>query len=174
MPTRDWGRIIIGLLIVAVGAAFLVVNAGSGFWSYVWPAAIIVSGLFVLSRRGGAIAQTRSSDVVVAAGLLGGPEIASASQNFRGGTLTGVLGGVTLDLRGAHPAPEGASINATAVLGGIDIIVPHGWRIAITATPILGGIADKTDHDHAPSPDAPLLTIDGLSILGGIDVKHSK
>jgi hypothetical protein len=40
---------------------------------------------------------------------------------LRGAELTAVLGGVTLDLRNALPAPEGATVTATAVFGGLEL-----------------------------------------------------
>ena len=85
-----------------------------------------------------------------------------------------MFGGVTLDLRSARPAPEGAVISATAVFGGVEIIVPQGWRVAVKATPIFGGVDDKTIHEAALDPDAPTLTIDGLVLFGGIEIRHDK
>jgi Cell wall-active antibiotics response 4TMS YvqF len=113
-------------------------------------------------------------DVVIASGIFGGPALASASQAFRGGSLTALFGGVTLDLRAARPIPDGAAINATAAFGGVEVLVPRGWRIALTATPIFGGVEDKTEHTASLDPDAPLLRIDGLCVFGGIEVKHDK
>lgn len=52
-----------------------------------------------------------------------------------------MFGGITLDLCGARLDPAGATITAT--FGGIDIIVPRGWRIAMKGTPIFGGIEVK-------------------------------
>jgi hypothetical protein len=170
-----------GPLIFLIGGTLLLLvttNVISGdVWSFVWPMAVIAGGLLIIGRwrtvsttRG----QPRSDDVIVADGIFGGPTIASGSQNFRAASLTAVFGGVTLDLRSARPAPEGAAINATAVFGGIELLVPHGWRVAVKATPIFGGIDDKTVHDPAPAPDAPLLAIDGLALFGGIEIKHEK
>ena len=97
----------------------------------------------------------------------------STSRQFRGAWLTGVFGGVTLDLRGAELAEDGAAINATAAFGGVEILVPRGWRVSVRSTPILGGVEDKTEHPAA-SADAPVLRIDAVAVLGGVDVKHEK
>jgi hypothetical protein len=45
-----------------------------------------------------------------------------SSRPLLGRWLTAIFGGITLDLRDARPAPEGASINATVAFGGIDIL----------------------------------------------------
>jgi hypothetical protein len=145
-------------------------------WDYVWPSLIILAGVAIAARwRGRAIAPGASvEEVVRAAGIFGGPKVVSTAQRFRGAWLTAVFGGVTLDLRGARPAPGGASINATAAFGGIDILVPRGWRISVRTTPIFGGLDDKTDHSEPPADDAPLLHIDAVAVFGGVDIKHGK
>jgi predicted membrane protein len=100
--------------------------------------------------------------------------VANVSQAFRGASLTAVFGGVNLDLRHARPAAEGARITATAAFGGIDILVPTGWRVALKGLPIFGGIEDKTDHTADLPDDAPVLQVDALAIFGGVEVKHRK
>lgn len=228
-PIRDYGRILLGLVVLTLGVLFLldsadVLDAGKAIshywptviiamalfqfaegthgwvgpsifliagsllllvtsdvvsgdvWSYVWPIAIIAGGILIIGRWRTSTrpAQAHADDMIVADGIFGGPTVASASQNFRAASLTAVFGGVTLDLRNARPAPEGAAINATAIFGGIELLVPQGWRIAVKATPIFGGVDDKTVHDPDPGPDAPTLVIDGLTLFGGIEVKHNK
>lgn len=173
-------RAVLGpLILVAAGTLLLLVTADvieGDVWSYVWPTALIVVGLVAIARWAGAGALPRNAgdDVVVASGIFGGPTVANASQAFRGASLTAVFGGVVLDLRQARPAPEGARITATAAFGGIEILVPHGWRIAIKGTPIFGGVDDKTRHDADLPADAPLLRVDALAVFGGVDIKHGK
>ncbi len=121
-----------------------------------------------MSRWGGHTipAGTRTEDVVRSTAVFGGPKLVSTARSFHGGWLTAIFGGITLDLRGAQPAPEGASINATVAFGGIDILVPKGWRISLRTTPIFGGVEDKTDHS-ARRPDAPVLHVDAVALFGG-------
>jgi predicted membrane protein len=145
-------------------------------WSYVWPALLIVAGLAIVVRWGGRAipASERDDDVVRSTAIFGGSELASTAQRFRGAWLTAIFGGITLDLRDAVPAAQGASVNATAAFGGIEILVPRGWRISTRSTPILGGLEDKTDHASAPAADAPTLHVDVVAILGGVEIKHDK
>ena len=77
-------------------------------------------------------------------------------------------------MRDALPAPQGASVNETVAFGGIDILVPKGWRISVRSTPIFGGLDDKTDHSEPPVEDAPMLHIDALTMFGGVAIKHEK
>lgn len=148
---------------------------GNG-WDYLWPALIILAGVGIAARWPGRTiaAGAREEDVVRATAVFGGPKIVSTSQRFQGAWLTAIFGGVTLDLRGARPAPDGASVNATAAFGGIDILVPQGWQISVRSTPIFGGLDDKTDHSQPPDPDAPMLHVDALTAFGGVAIKHEK
>jgi hypothetical protein len=169
------------LLLTGIGVFALLFTTdvlhGNG-WDYFWPAAIIVAGVAVLRRWSARAtplpAGASDEDVVRATAVFGGPKLANSSQHFRGGSLTAVFGGFELDLRGARPAPEGASVNVTTVFGGADILVPRGWRISVRSTPIFGGVDDKTEH-AAPLPDdAPALRIDAVTIFGGVAIKHDK
>jgi hypothetical protein len=60
----------------------------------------------------------------------------------------------------------------TAAFGGVDLLVPRGWRISVRSTPILGGLEDKTDHTVALPDDAPVLHVDAVVVFGGVDIKH--
>ena len=145
-------------------------------WNYFWPALVVVAGLVIVLRWHGraVISGASEEDVVRSTAVFGGPNLVCTSRRFAGAWLTAVFGGITLDLRDALPAPEGASVNATVAFGGIDILVPKGWRISVRSTPIFGGLDDKTDHSEPPAADAPALHIDALSMFGGVAIKHQK
>jgi predicted membrane protein len=167
------------LILIAIGVVLLLFATDAvseNGRDYVWAIVLILAGLLIIAHwRGRPVPLgTEPSEVVRATGVFGGPKVASSSQSFRGASLTAIFGGVTLDLRSARPAPGGAAVNATAVLGGIEVLVPEGWQVEVSGTPILGGIEDKTDHSHPAQPDAPRLEVDALSVLGGVEVKHKK
>jgi hypothetical protein len=84
--------------------------------------------------------------------------------------VSAIFGGATLDLREAHIDRE-ASVDALALFGGVDVLVPRGWRVQVAGTPILGGLEDKTEGDGERQADAPLLKVNGTAIFGGVDVK---
>ena len=68
----------------------------------------------------------------------------------------------------------GSPQEATAAFGGVEVIVPKGWRITVRATPVLGGVDDKTDRGQSPAEDAPSLHVDAIALLGGVNLKHEK
>jgi hypothetical protein len=168
-----------GWLLTGIGVGLLLFSADvvdESAWDYVWPAAIILAGLVIVARWAGRTIPSSDSreDVIRATAVFGGPKLVSTSQHLQGAWLTAIFGGITLDLRGARPAPEGASVNATVAFGGVDILVPKGWRISVRSTPIFGGLDDKTDHSEPPAPDAPTLHVDALTVFGGVDIKHDR
>jgi cell wall-active antibiotic response 4TMS protein YvqF len=145
-------------------------------WDYVWPSLVILAGVGIASRWHGRTIEAGASeeDIVRATAVFGGPDVASTSQRFQGAWLTAIFGGVTLDLRGARPAPGGATVNATAAFGGVDLLVPKGWKLSVRGTPIFGGVEDKTDHSVVPAEDAPTLYVDAVALFGGVGIKHDK
>lgn len=167
-----------GTLLTGIGLVLLLFTTNlleEDAWDYVWPALLVGIGILIIARWGGrTIVATNDDDVVRSTAFFGGPKLSSTSRSFHGAWLTAIFGGITLDLRDAAPAPEGASINATAFCGGVDVLVPKGWRISVRSTPIFGGVDDKTDHEQSLPADAPTLHVDALTVLGGVDIKHEK
>jgi hypothetical protein len=87
--------------------------------------------------------------------------------------VVAVFGGVDLDFREAVLPGQEVVLRATAVLGGVDVIVPPEMRVVDG-----GGVAILGSRDLAGTsvessgPDAPVLRIEGTSVLGAIDVRR--
>ena len=113
-----------------------------------------------------------ASEEISTLAILSATRTGSTSSRFRRGAATAVLGGVTVDLTEATPAADGARLAATAILGSVDILVPHGWAVTVRGLPLLGGWDDTTDR-AAAGPGSPRLEVVALAVLGGIEVKHS-
>lgn len=163
-------------IVIGIGVVLLLfttdVVTGSVF-ALLWPALLIAVGVAILVRhgRGPEVRREEGSpdDVVRATAVFGGHEVVSRSSAFRGGSATALCGGVTIDLRNARLYPEGAALDVTAILGGVEILVPRGWRVTTSGTPILGGIDNKTEGGEGPE-----LRVDALTVLGGTDIKHER
>jgi hypothetical protein len=131
-----------------------------GFW-----AGIIASGVLlkrVLPSQGNA-----DSNEVALVASLGGIELTSRAQAFRGGTMLSWLGGIAVDLREAQLAPD-AHLDVRSVFGGIAIRVPPGWRVESDVKSLAGGVA--VDVARPEADDAPTLTLDGFTAFGGVAV----
>lgn len=82
-----------------------------------------------------------------------------------------MFGGATLDLREAALQP-GARVDALALFGGVEVIVPVGWRVELSGLPIFGGYSDKTSGQHLLPPDSPVLSMVATALFGGVEVKN--
>ncbi len=109
------------------------------------------------------------SDVFAAVAAMDGAEIVNRSDSFRAGSGTAVMGGMTIDLTEADFA-NSATLELTAVAGGIDVTVPDNWRVEMTSSLFAGGVENFTDPDAA-AVDAPLLVVDARAYFGGIAVR---
>jgi Domain of unknown function (DUF1707)/Cell wall-active antibiotics response 4TMS YvqF len=89
-------------------------------------------------------------------------------------SITTVFGGVELDFREAVLPGREVTIRATTVLGGLEITVPPEMRVIDSGIAILGGREIAGDSPESAIPDAPVLRIDGMCVLGGVEVRRRK
>jgi hypothetical protein len=85
--------------------------------------------------------------------------------------VTAVFGGATLDLREAH-IDDVATVDAVALFGGVQLLVPKDWRVSVGGLPLFGGYDDKTVGNGSLPPDAPLLKVNATAIFGGVEVAN--
>jgi Predicted membrane protein (DUF2154). len=107
-------------------------------------------------------------DTVNYSAVLGSMEVSNNSVNLRGGTVSAVFGGATLDLRGAVPM-DGAVIEANAVFGGVKLYLPQNCRLQVNGVPFLGGCECTAQRPNDPA--LPLLTIRYTAVFGGVEIK---
>lgn len=86
-----------------------------------------------------------------------------------------VMGGNELDLREARLSSSETVINAFAVMGGIDIIVPEDVRVIDDGIGIMGGFGISNHRSCTMSQkdlpsDAPVIRIRGFALMGGVDI----
>lgn len=89
-------------------------------------------------------------------------------DEFNGCELSAVFGGISLDLTNAK-IKEDIVINASAIFGGIDIIVPKDIAIKIVSNSVFGGASD-TRRKLAENPKKTIY-INTTCIFGGLDIK---
>lgn len=86
-----------------------------------------------------------------------------ARQNY----AVALLGGMCLDFREALLPPGETEVWVFSFLGGTEIIVPPGLNVESDGVAILGGFEHRENVPVAPDPDAPILRIRGVAVLGG-------
>ena len=126
---------------------------------------MIVSAAFfkrVVRSRGDA-----ESDEVALVAILDGVELESRAEAFKGGSMLAWFGGIDVDLRGAELASD-ARLTVHALFGGIEVKTPPGWRIESSVKAFMGGADARGAAED--DPEAPVLTLDGMAVFGGIEV----
>jgi hypothetical protein len=175
------GRVAGGVLI-SLGAIFLASNLG-----YLplrprdfWPLILIGIGVLMLfnrilgkSHRAHGWQQDISSagtmhERVVFSGL---KRIVS-SQDFQGGYLKTVFGGIELDLRQAGMAADSAVLEIDAVFGGAEIRIPPNWSAVVQGSGVVGAFSDETTHPDPNAPGVKKLIVTGSAVVGGVAVKN--
>jgi len=111
----------------------------------------------------------QDSDTFALVAAMDGVDFASRADALQAGSGTAVAGGIEIDLTEAGLA-DTATLALTAVMGGIDVVVPPEWRVEMSSSVFMGGTDNLTDPD-ATADDAPLLLIDARAYMGGIAVR---
>jgi hypothetical protein len=81
-----------------------------------------------------------------------------------------LMGGGEIDMRDARFAEREVSIHIVAIMGGCEVIVPEDANIHVTGIGVMGAF----DHSGTGggTPDGPVININGVAIMGGVDVKR--
>lgn len=85
-------------------------------------------------------------------------------------TAIAVMGGAEIDMRDARFEQQTVTLHLLAIMGGFEVTVPDDAHVRVTGVPIMGGF------DHTASgggePGGPTIIIDGLALMGGVEVKR--
>jgi len=179
---------------VLIGSVFLVdrIVPELYFRPYLWPIAIIAIGLFIIfnpGRIGGGWGNRgRWNDGFSKAGatntgagqgeeyldsvsIFGGIEKNIVTKDFKGGEITTLFGGSSLNLSQAD-IKDKAVLGLTQIFGGATLIIPANWRLQSEMVSVFGGIEDKRVFQKEQNDEqAKTLVLRGTSIFGGLEIK---
>ena len=160
--------------------------------NYAAPAALILIGLFFIIRRrnsrsrqwnnqqwkniqGNELYTDQNSfdngDFIDSTSVFSGAKKVIISKNFKGGEITCLMGGAEIDLSQADIQGK-ALIDATAVFGGIKIIVPSNWDVKFENHAVFGNVEDKRKLQSFNADVTKQLIIDGTAVFGGIEITN--
>jgi hypothetical protein len=131
-----------------------------GAWAGMMAAAAFV-------RRAVPSRGDEESDELGLVAVFDGIELKSRARAFRGGSMLAWFGGIAVDLREVELAPE-ARLSLHTLFGGIAIKTPPSWRIESELKVLAGGA--ETRSPAQDDPHAPVLTLTGTALFGGIAV----
>ena len=145
-------------------------------WKILLPIAVIIIGLAMICKNlfnkkyekeiNKLNEKLKNEDAIGA--VFSGQNINFAGEEFEGKTVGAVFGGMKLDLRKAKINSD-VVINAKAIFGGVEILVPDDVKIKIKSNSAFGGITNK--KENTSSEKAPTIYINGTAVFGGIDIK---
>ena len=81
-----------------------------------------------------------------------------------------VMGGIDLDFREAEFGPGVTEVKVTTVMGGIAIIVPPHLQVECDGGGILGLFEGMHRGAGERDPNAPLLRITGVAVMGALEI----
>jgi predicted membrane protein len=174
-----------GILLIAAGTLLELNQLGIAHfgWADFWPIVLISAGLMVIwnslrSKTGTTAPPTQGGDprlTVNGVAIFSGLERRMTTQDFQGGHVTAIFGGIELDLTEANMQADEATLEVNAIFGGAEIRVPDTWQVSYRGGPIFGGVEDKTrirrSEDMAGSKPK-VLHITGLVAFGGLEIKN--
>jgi hypothetical protein len=81
---------------------------------------------------------------------------------------------VSLDFRDVQLPQQEITVNCTAVFGGVDIVVPPEMRVIDSGIALFGGRDTDSGGAESAAPDAPVLRLTGLTLFGGLSLRHKE
>jgi len=169
-----------GVIVMAVGGFFmipLIFRETFQMYNMFWPSIFIIIGVIFIAtkRRGWNVVTSKGAigdDYIDYVNVFSGGERQIVSQNFKGGKISAVFGGIELDLTKAKLASGTSVLDIACVFGGATIIVPDDWYITIEVTPVLGGFTDSRKLSPGRTVDSTKhLLLKGAVVFGGGEVK---
>ena len=169
---------IIGLLI---GVALLLNAQGIIRFDIIWklsaPLILVIIGLSIIlkgnkdSKTDAAIKKINSNDneKTSVCSTFSSQNIKLNKEKINNLELNAIFGGIEYDLRNGV-IKEDIVINATAIFGGIDIIVPDDVNVKIKSTSIFGGASNKKQLMDDKEKKHTIY-INASCVFGGVDIK---
>ena len=136
-------------------------------WKLTLPVILVFIGLSIMFNNNGKKISKNTDDNEYCA-CFSGQTIKFDGKDFKGTKVNAIFGGITIDLTNAK-VKDGAVIDATAVFGGVTILIPEDLKVEIKSTSVFGGVSDKTKNKE--KKDKVTLYVNACSIFGGVDIK---
>lgn len=168
---------LLGGILTFVGAQLLLGELNLFHFSLLqlWPVVLILAGASILWRSlrgpGLSVDEVEQASEFSVLAIMGANKRRVTSTAFHSADISAMMGGVELDLSEARAAGDRVYLDVFAWWGGIDIMVPDGWKVESQGVPIMGAIEDNT----YPPVGEPLATlvVRGVAIMGGVEIKSA-
>ncbi|MCH7852534.1 MAG: hypothetical protein IIC41_07110 [Candidatus Marinimicrobia bacterium] len=176
------------LIILALGVFLLLSNLRLWTWDVgqLWPVLLVLLGLAIIGRRGrpgrwlrrrivrrgtASVSETVSGSDSGSSYVFSGGRERVTSQEYRGGTVSAICGGLELDLREARLGNSQVTLAVTVVCGGMEIKVPKDWMVHLQPSVALGSAELQRRQPKMEDASGEFI-ITGTVICGGVEVKN--
>lgn len=116
-------------------------------------------------------AITERAERQTIAAILGGADRTGEWIPARRNSVFTIMGGAVLDFREARLGPGVTEVSIFTFWGGVEIIVPPDLIVQSNGIAIMGGFGHSGPSMGRHEPDARILRIDGLALMGGVEIK---
>ena len=103
--------------------------------------------------------------------VFGGNKERVDTQEFRGGDLNCVFGGIELDFMDAQLAEGVHRLEVNSVFGGCVLYIPATWKVEVQSTQVFGQFVDKRPKPEFGVDEKRILVIEANAIFGGGEIK---
>lgn len=147
-------------------------------WKLIIPIIIVVIGVMLIAKAFKKPKTDKTSDKSFKDMSANGCEdytstFSGQTLNFSGEimkscTMNAIFGGIKCDMTEAIVEND-IIIEACAVFGGIDLIIPEGVNVKVKSTSVFGGISNN--RKQSGTDGLPTIYIKGTCMFGGITIK---
>lgn len=168
--TSNYGWLVLGIVLLLCAQDILKFEV---IGKLIFPAILVFIGLSLLFKEKVGNKVKEKIKTLNEEGLeeyyatFSGQEINKAGEEFKGASLNAIFGGIDLKLQDTKIQKD-ILINATAVFGGIDIIVPSNVNVKVQSTSIFGGTDNKITKQ---TENIPTIYVKAFCLFGGVDIK---
>lgn len=111
----------------------------------------------------------RDHQILVA--IMGGTTRSGSWTPARRTSVLAVMGGAELDFRDARLEPGVTEVTIFTFWGGVVVTVPPGLAVESGGIAIMGGFEHAGRGTAPRDPDAPVLRINGIALMGGVEIR---
>lgn len=85
-----------------------------------------------------------------------------------------MMGGIEIDLTDATFEAEETVIQASAIMGGIEIYVPEDVIVRVSGTGFMGAFESRVRDQQQGPPGTPVIRVTGFALMAGIEVRRRR
>jgi len=180
-------NIVVSLTAITLGVFFLIpqcFHVPLNFRHIFWPVILVIAGVAMIFRKPVEMKWKKdkhkifyggetNADMIDEVAIFGGCEKYITSDSFKGGKITSIFGGSSLDFSNSVLADGVSEIELANIFGGTKLIIPSDWNIKMEVVSVFGGFVDKR-RNISPVNVNPnkILIIKGACVFGGGEIRN--